>query len=340
MTRTCAADDDGGGGGGGVQVPSSPCGQCEGETPYCDEATLTCGVCRFHAECPASACNAFTGACLDAVPQTVGPEGTHASLGAALAALGDDEEEAVFWLASEASTGTYVESLVVEGRVVAVLGWNARPVLRGAGAQPTVEVASDATLLLDSVSLRGHVEGRALTVAGRLLLERGEVVGNPGGGVEALGADAELRVRNSIVAANGWAVVGVELGEGSLELLYSTVASEPNAPATVRCAPGGRVVARNSIVFSRGEGTLACGDAEVSRSASDESLGGDNYAFSPSEELFADMVAGNLRLTPDGRALFASLGRWRRGDPPTDVDGGARPSVDGSSDAAGAHLGF
>ena len=69
---------------------------CGGETPYCDAQTLSCVPCRYHAHCPDSACNPFTGACLSATPQTVGPGGDYPSIVEAITNGVGSGEEAVF----------------------------------------------------------------------------------------------------------------------------------------------------------------------------------------------------------------------------------------------------
>src|SRR5690606_40211928 len=96
---------------------------CGGQRPYCNPETLSCEACRYHAHCPDSACNPFTGACLDATPETVGPGGDHASIAAALGSVGDGEE-AVF-LVSPNGIDPYLGSVTVHHNLnVALLAQN------------------------------------------------------------------------------------------------------------------------------------------------------------------------------------------------------------------------
>src|SRR5690606_37453773 len=120
---------------------------CGGQRPYCNPETLSCEACRYHAHCPDSACNPFTGACLDATPETVGPGGDHASIAAALGSVGDGEE-AVFLV----SPGSYNEDPAppnLTNRTVALLGGGGRPTIRAEDGNPTFTVANGATLLLE-----------------------------------------------------------------------------------------------------------------------------------------------------------------------------------------------
>src|SRR5690606_4902631 len=104
---------------------------CTGETPYCNPDTNACEACSFHAHCPDSACNVFTGACLDATPETVGPGGDHLTLTLALASV-NDGEEAVFLVSPNTAMAPYSEDLQLGGtRVVALLGQNGRPTITG-----------------------------------------------------------------------------------------------------------------------------------------------------------------------------------------------------------------
>src|SRR5690606_25640549 len=223
---------------------------CGGETPYCDAQTLSCVPCRYHAHCPDSACNPFTGACLSATPQTVGPGGDYPSIVEAITNGVGSGEEAVFVVSPD--TGAYQGAHVVSDmKVIALLGQNGRPVANDLNL-PTFTVANGATLLLEGIDLAGNLNSRALQVDGRLALDRVEVALNSGGGIAA-SSTAELLVRNSVVAGNGTGNAdAVALVGSTATFLYSSLSGVSDAPsAAVNCSGGHSLTVRNSILLKR-----------------------------------------------------------------------------------------
>src|SRR5690606_25063626 len=151
---------------------------CGGKRPYCNPETLSCEACRYHAHCPDSACNPFTGACLDATPETVGPGGDHASIAAALGSVGDGEE-AVFLVSP--TPGDYNETPapdISSGRTIAFLGQGGRPVVRATDGGAAVTVFNGATLLLEGVDLMANTNAVAMQVAGFVALDRVRISSN------------------------------------------------------------------------------------------------------------------------------------------------------------------
>jgi hypothetical protein len=53
---------------------------------------------------------------------------------------------------------------------------------------------------------------------------------------------------------------------------------------------------------------------------------------------FDGFLAGNLGLSMTAPATLATAATWMTGDPATDIEGHARPSVDGTPDYAGADV--
>ncbi|MBK8241533.1 MAG: hypothetical protein IPK74_38980 [Deltaproteobacteria bacterium] len=53
---------------------------------------------------------------------------------------------------------------------------------------------------------------------------------------------------------------------------------------------------------------------------------------------FAGYASGNFHLTPMAPAAILTAAQWQAGDPLVDIDGDARPGVDGSADVAGADI--
>ncbi len=326
-----------GGAGGGNETCVEDPEICEGMAPICNPVSMSCEQCRYHAQCPESACNPFTGACLEATPETVGSGGTYADLNAALASVGDGEE-AVFLL----SEGDFLGPPTLTGdKVVALLAGEAvRPVLFQ-GNLSTLNVGADATLLVEGVDVRASTGAPLVMANGKVALDRVHVVASGMGEAVRTGAGAEVLARNSILAQTSSAsnLAAIHLGAGgTLRLLYGTVMSA-TFPGIV-CGGRHDVSLRNSIVFAVGQPTFtSCDPLTAAYTTSDEDLGPTNYETLLATSYFEDRAAGELRLSSVGQGQLSDRARWEAGDPPTDIDGVARPSTDGADDLPGASLG-
>ena len=318
-------------------------GACDGVTPVCEEESKSCVGCRYHEECPESACNALTGACLDAEQVGVGPGEEYATVAAALGSVGEGDE-AVFVVHETGMVPDYGGSLTLSGgRAVALLAAEGeRPRVQGSGA-PTFLV-DGATLLVDGLMVEGNNLGIRVTGGGGLVLDRTEVVDNNAGGIEVL-MGSEALLRNTIVGRNGVDEPGLHVSGASVEVLYTTVvASTIEGEPSFACEGAYDVEVRNSIVLTHGgaPGTeFACANADASYSAFEGALNGtgNEAVGATATNWFAEWTETNLRLhAVNGPPIFAGIARWETGDPAGDIDGTARPNTDGASDYAGAHI--
>lgn len=308
---------------------------CTGMTPVCDEADYSCRGCRYHRECPASACNVFTGACLTAPPVVVGT-----AAGDLATAIGAAPAEAILVVQPGAQPYT-LDNIVVSGKVIAILAQSGRPRLQGINNGPTLTVNNNTTVLLQGVDITLNGSAVGLQVSGQLALDEVTVRQNSQGGLNAT-SSSNILARNSIIAGNGNSMAAIALGGGTLELLYSSVASELGTGSAISCASSPTLTVRNSIVFTEGAAMTLdnCNNATITYSSLDESQAGmGNDMFTVDTSQFEGLSQGNLRLTGTGQTTFSNVARWRSGDPSTDIDGAARPSADMSQDVAGAHLG-
>ncbi len=127
---------------------------------------------------------------------------------------------------------------------------------------------------------------------------------------------------------------------GSVDVLYSTLALPPAlGGAALECLDGSTVSVRNSIIVStNAQPELDCDGATLSRSAF-EMMVNDNLALGDVDvQWFDGFLAGNLGLSMMAPATLATAATWQTGDPATDIDGNARPTVDGAADYAGADV--
>ncbi len=235
---------------------------CTDAKPVCDPAAHTCNKCDAHTDCPDSACDLDTGACLPAAATLwVGGVGCDDKGDGVKAAPLCGLDEAFARIKNGAATSvalrvkgdayTIAGSLhVPAGRVVALVV--ADDLTSGTAIQidsptsPTVVVDPQGRLLLDGVEIEqssgdglGCTQGgmwldrltisgaakRGLSLAGcTVTMRRSVLVGNTTAGAEVVGG--KLRVENSFISSNGNFEVpggGVYLGDGaSLEVLYTT----------------------------------------------------------------------------------------------------------------------
>jgi hypothetical protein len=341
-TPACAPD------GSCVQCTPQQPDACTDNTPVCNPSSLSCTPCAFHAQCPASACNIFSGACIDASPISVGPGETFTDLTAAINSINTgSESEAVILLKQGDYDGPFNTN--VTGKIIAILAQNGRPNLSvpTVSTSPTLTVNNNTTVLLQGINLTLNGSSLGIDAKGNLALDDVEVRQNDGGGIDA-GSTADIRVRNTFIASNGNAD-GISLGGGSLELLYSSVhagsLSTTNVEA-INCDDGNNITIRNSILFSEGMAATVnnCTNATISFTASDTTSalpGNDNSIFDLTNPggYFANLGQGNLRLEGPNKDQFQNLAQWLDGDPPGDIDGNPRPSTDMAPDTPGAHLG-
>jgi len=328
----------------GTCVPCTPDEDalCAGETPWCNPATNACEACSYHEHCPDSACNVFTGACLDATPETVGPGGDYPTLTLALATAG---AEAVFLVSPDTGGAAYSEVIEIGKTgptVIALLAQNGRPAIDGLGLPPTVTVYNGATLLLEGIDLRLNGNAVAVQTSGLVALDRVEITQNSGGGINATGT-AELLVRNSIIAGNGTNTPAVVLSGATFDAVFSSIAGPDTSGmvAAISCTTSPDLSVRNSVLFKVNSGSTleGCSAATIDHTAGDEQLSGTgNTTFTVEPSLFENLGNGNLRLTAAGKAEFDGVALWQPGDPVTDIDGALRPTAEGP-DVAGAHLG-
>ena len=328
-------------------------GNCGGITPICDLVTNECVGCRFHAECPESACDIDQGACLDDVPVFF--------VDGDAACPGNGAEDVPFCTIQDGidvvgngasaivriaeASAAYTENLdIIDGKTIVLLASAGRPVVEATGAGPTLNITGVATTgYVEGLRFQDNNASYGILISGATaVLDRVESVRNLGGGLW-LNSSADARVRNGIIGfdANNVDAVMVE-GGATLDMVYTTVLAGGGAVSPARaleCEGDVTVNVRNSFFATSGtQGELACAGAMVSNTAAEAMLTGtDNVALGAmSPSWYEDFLGGDFRLgaTPPDELFTTAV--WQTGDPPVDVDGDARPTRDGTADVAGA----
>ena len=166
---------------------------------------------------------------------------------------------------------------------------------------------------------------------------------NDGGGVGVTSGVLELE--NCFVGHASGATHAVRVDAGSnASINYSTVITGFNNfddAYALQCTAPGTVAVRNSFLATLDNvaADIACAGATVSYSASQVLIAGTgNVDLPPIGAMwFIDVNTGDFRLdTPP--AAFLTTAQWNTGDPPTDIEGDLRPTVDLTADVAGADL--
>jgi len=125
-----------------------------------------------------------------------------------------------------------------------------------------------------------------------------------------------------------------------VDALYTTLAANLGDSTSVTCDAASTVTVRNSLVVSRAAmPEVVCSSLTASNSAAEGMLeGADNIVLGDMNTTwFQDYNSGDFHLaTPP--ATIATAAQWEDGDPLIDIDGEARPQLDGAPDVAGADV--
>ncbi|MBK8717448.1 MAG: hypothetical protein IPN32_22285 [Deltaproteobacteria bacterium] len=332
-----------------VQCTASNDDGCGGATPICDAAVNTCMGCAFHEQCPDSACRIATGECFDeADVHTVGAGQDFEDFTAAAGSLG--AEMAVLRVSSGP---TYDEAIVLSGSnaVWAILDANPDDMMvplwaRTSGNTSTLAIDDSAEVYIQGISVSSNTgssmfPGIAVDNAS-LYLDRARVVNNDGGGI-SLDNGAYALVRNSFVGGNGNGAAGtrgISCTDSDALILYSSlVRNDADTDDSLACNGGSNVEVRNTLLLGRDPSSINCG-ATITYSVVDEMFAGtgNHQVAMLNNAWFGDVFSNDFTPTAMGLAEFGDVAQWQSGDPLVDIDGDARPGIDGSADVAGADI--
>jgi hypothetical protein len=349
---------------------------CAGDTPACDPSSNTCAPCTQHDECPASACDKFTGACFP--PSTL--RWVDRNDPNCKPALGSEEEpfcnldQAMTWVdgatgpaALRIRQGLYQGPVIAPpGRALALINADAGQsvLINGVHADGLVSAKDEAKLFIDGVALAGNSLGSGVVIAkSKLWLDRSELSGHADAGLHT--TDSSVTIDRAVITSNGR--VGVELAGGALYLTNTFVTH--NGKVGRDGGVLGAAAAELRILFS----TFINNEASAGYAASVECVGVVGWQLALRSSVFigkggdsvnCPTIATNSVVDgdyPDGDNLvvdtsmissfftaiegiyrakpeteLATVGLWKAGDPALDFDGAPRPTTDGASDYPGA----
>lgn len=348
-----------------MQCTDDEQGQCNGTTPVCED--FTCVMCTEHEQCPASACNMQTGACMSEnsvwwVDQTipVTGDGTMASpfksLAEATTLIGMDGEGVIYLM----TPNDHQEQLVVlPTRTVALIGKSEMGGLRN---NQSAAISIEGTAFVDNIRINGGAAGvdcgqgqfwltnSSITTNGRGLnvdgcagiVRRSRIVNNLLSGVRMV--DGTLDIENSFVGGDVSDQVALDIisPTATVDIVYSTLVAGFGNAAAIRCSNAGAGSSvRNSILVARTntDEVLQCADLQLTNNALEASIPNNVGLGAMNTTWFSVLFgSGDFSLSDMAPPGIASAAIWQTGDPETDIHGDPRPTTDGSTDYAGADV--
>jgi hypothetical protein len=321
-----------------VQCLPDDAAACTGDTPVCDDTSNSCVGCAWHEQCQ-DACRMKTGACFDAEPlQAATPIELQQAIDD-IAAL--DPPHGIVVLQDSGTLGSVT---VPAGVTVAILGDpdQAIPNWRGVDGSPALTLEAGAEVYIQGVRIAGTQGALGIVVSGELWLDRSMVVNNVGGGLLVDGGAAV--VRNAFVGGNNTDVNVIEVLDGQMSIVFSTLIAGPitvGEPAALACS-GGEVSVRNSIIAGTSMAPeVTCDNVMIESSVLEDAAafpGNAMMTFAPATWPGAGgLTNADYHLNDEQPPVIDTAAAWQPGDPLVDIDGDPRPHDD-TPTAAGADL--
>jgi hypothetical protein len=273
----------------------------------------------------------------------------------ALANVGNGEEGVIYF----ATPGTHLGGLVVpSGRTIALISKSMNGKVQADGV-PTIDINQGATVFLGGITINGNstgvdcalgefwITGSTITVTGRgintdgcsAVIQRSDVVGNSLGGIRVIAGD--VGIINSMVAGDVNDQTALDILGGTADVVYSTLVAGFGTAKALNCAGGGAGSSiRNSLIVARTDNPeiVGCDQAEIGDNAIEAALAGNTSLGAMNIAWFPGAAMADFHLGMNVPATISTAATWQTGDPATDIDGDARPTVDGTPDYAGADI--
>jgi hypothetical protein len=269
----------------------------------------------------------------------VGPGQEFTELGAAIASFVAGAEGTIV-----VHQGSYNEGTTVNGgRVLAFLANDGDlPLWLFAPSTSPQLVVADATVFMDGIQVSGNGSSMHPGVrvdGGRAWVDRSRIVTNPGGGIVAENG-AELVLRNCFVGGDVNDITALTVNGSTATILYTTAGAGFGNATSLACGGAATVDVRGSLFIARTDvDEIQCSGATIEHTAAELDLGGTNTALGGmATTWFMSYGTGDFHLMPSAPIAIATTAQWEDGDPLTDIDGEARPQLDGAPDVAGADV--
>jgi hypothetical protein len=204
---------------------------CDDSAPVCDAETHTCSKCIDHGQCPDSACDLWTGACLpvagalwvdgDGVCDDAasgGEDDPLCSLGEAFARVNEEPEVPHAIRVRPADYDVDDVLRVPSGGLVALVHATGGDGVRIVAPSSQALAVDAGSLLVDGLEITGAGSDGLTCAGGKLWLDRLSVSGAAGHGVYS--DDCPVRLRRSVLTNNVRSGVTVAIADASIENSY------------------------------------------------------------------------------------------------------------------------
>lgn len=205
---------------------------CDDSTPVCDAASHTCSKCTDHGQCPDSACDLWTGACLpitgalwvdrDGVCDDAASgaeDDPLCSLGEAFARVNEAPEVPHAIRVRPADYDVDDVLHVPMGALVALVHATGGDGVRlVAPSSEALTVDAEGSLLVDGIEITGPGADGLACAGGRMWLDRLSVSGAAGHGVYS--DDCSVKLRRGVLTSNVRSGVSVAVADVSIENTY------------------------------------------------------------------------------------------------------------------------
>lgn len=337
---------------------------CVAEQSACT-TSFTCGGCTRQDQCPDSACNPFTGECMDDAEQLWIDENAancadlnSGSEGAPLCTLGEAlmrTEGSASWV-FHLGDGTYDDLRLVgcSGKSIAVLGTSGSGTQLSNASAPALDVECNNTIILRRVRLLGFASASLQCMAGAkvaleqvqvadgqpagilvddcdLIVDRSRIVGAPEAALDARSSSVVISSSLFATAEDAAAsAVTVDLNGSDVQARFSTIVGTGDGDA-LRCTSGTSGSVDSALVSSPSTpASIDCEglalDVRFERCAVDDStIQGENNARVTYDPAWFIAAPNDLRLGPGAVFDLEGVGRWDLGDPALDYDGDPWP---------------
>lgn len=327
-----------------VQCTAENAAVCDELRLLCDDEGHVCVPCAAHEECASGACELAVGQCFpQGIVVHVDGDGG-ADYMTVTAAVGDvsDGALAIIVVHEFDSGASYQGSVLVDGgKRLALLGAAGEDaIIQGIGANPGLHVTEEGTTVyVDRLEVSDAAVAGIVVDGAFAWVDHSRIVGNEGGGILAQNT-AELTLRNCFVGGDisDQAAVSIQASVG--QVLYTTIGAGFGDAVSLTCNGASTVEARNSLFVARTDNDeIQCTGVSIDHSAAEMDLGGTNTAVGTmATAWFTAYAGGDFHLMAGAPITIATTARWELGDPTTDIDGEARPQLDGAPDVAGADV--
>ncbi|MCA9700804.1 MAG: hypothetical protein KC431_24970, partial [Myxococcales bacterium] len=277
---------------------------------------------------------------VDADGNWMGGGEVFSDVGAALDAHADEPELVVF---VHQKAGAYQENILIDAAhplVALRAAAGESPLIEDDLAQATVAVTDGSVLYLHGLRIKHSVQGGISVDGGKLWASATQFTADTSG-TAVVNNGGYIDLQNCFLTSNANNTNALHVDGSMFNVSYTTIVAGftfmNNVGRALSCSGGSGGSLRNSLLITQSDAIeFECpGLAPVSSAFETMIPGNTAIGLLMDASWFDDLPSGDLHLTDVAPMALSTAATWQPGDPPTDIDGEARPSESGP-DYAGA----